>query len=219
MWAEPGACDKSLISHAQSANCFEFWLNRYQTLIGGILTLIAGSFAYVAAQNQIKHAESLEEKRRHAEENAARVRLALTLSDISEYSTECARRFKLRLQNPNDIMLLRLPSFPQSVVESLERCIRFAHFDNEAELKNMLHWLQIFKARVSHRGGWDGHNYDYNVNDGILDAAKTIVFVNDLFAYAREGTAPWTKTPEPQAMERCLRSLGFNDKEHPQLFY
>ena len=37
----------------EGANCFEFWLNRYQTLLSGGATLLAGYWAYVAVQKQI----------------------------------------------------------------------------------------------------------------------------------------------------------------------
>ena len=119
MGADIGACTATFgfgKDEVQAANCFEFWVNRYQTMVSGLLALSAAVVALWAAKLQIGHAERLEEKRRQAEENAARVRLTLALSEINDYSHECVRKFKLRLEDANYLAPLRLPSFPQSVV-------------------------------------------------------------------------------------------------------
>jgi hypothetical protein len=227
MGADIGACNMkfgfvkvegSSAELEKATNCFEFWLNRYQTMVSGLLALSAAVVALWAAKLQIGHAERLEEKRRQAEENAARVRLSLALSEINDYSHECVRKFKLRLEDANYLAPLRLPSFPQSVVEPLVNCIRFANCDDARRLKDMLHWLQIFQARVTHVDLWDDRNHDYNIYDGIFDAVKTIVLLDGLWAYAREGTYPWIKTLELEEMKHCLKFLGFNEIEHHKLF-
>ena len=66
MRAELGACTATFgfgKDEIQAANCFEFWLNRYQTMISGLLALSAAVVAYLAAKLQIRHAERLEEKK------------------------------------------------------------------------------------------------------------------------------------------------------------
>ena len=61
MGAEPGACTATFgfgKDEIQAANCFEFWLNRYQTMVSGLLALSAAVVAYSAARAQIRHAEA-----------------------------------------------------------------------------------------------------------------------------------------------------------------
>jgi hypothetical protein len=38
-----------------AVNWLDFWLNRYQTLVSGVLAIIAGAFALVAAQRSIAY--------------------------------------------------------------------------------------------------------------------------------------------------------------------
>jgi hypothetical protein len=47
-----------------SPSCTEFWLNRYQGLIGALATLFAGFLAYQAAMSQMRRAER-EARARH----------------------------------------------------------------------------------------------------------------------------------------------------------
>ena len=132
MWAEPGACTATFgfgKDETQAANCFEFWLNRYQTMVSGILALSAAVVAYLAARAQIRHAENLIEKRRQTEAYAARATLPLALSEVCDYAGACFDIFKSRLPNYKDRSPLDLPTFPSSAVKPLQDCIRFSDKD------------------------------------------------------------------------------------------
>ena len=150
-WA-PHACDLKIVpAEIKDSNafvCFEFWLNRYQTMLSGLLALIAGSFAYFAARSQIKSAESLEENRRQAEEVAARARLSLALSDITSFAEKSLEILKTHLENHDEKTLDLLPNFPASTIAPLQNCIRFASKDKAKSISNLISLLQVFKARL-----------------------------------------------------------------------
>ena len=154
MWAEPGACDAKLISNtasAPSANCFEFWLNRYQTMISGLLALSAAVAAYLAAKLQIGHIERLEEKRRQAEENAARARLSFALKDIMSYAASCMTHFLTRLETPNDRSPLFLSPIPANIIDFLQNCVRFADEEHSKKIGNLLAFLLFFESTLRGR--------------------------------------------------------------------
>ena len=217
MWAEPGACTATFgfgKDETQAANCFEFWLNRYQTMVSGILALSAAVVAYLAARAQIRHAENLEEKRRQAEEYAARARLPSALSEICNYAEACFRKFQKRLQNTNDISPLKLPYPPKRAVDHLQNCIRFADHQNATKIKLVLSSLQMFEARISGVEKWSKNVLYERIYDGLA----LHIFAVEVLVYARGEAESWAKNPEPIAMQNSLRSFGFRAREHPYLF-
>jgi hypothetical protein len=73
-------------------SCAEFWLNRYQGLIGALATLLAGFLAYLAAMSQAKQAErqAIDAKRAALIDQIERLRhdfdtLNAAGNDLAEY--------------------------------------------------------------------------------------------------------------------------------------
>ena len=217
MGAAPGACDAKFLSNtasAPSANCFEFWLNRYQTMVSGLLALSAAVVAYLAAKAQISHAEGLEEKRRQAQEAAARARLALALDEVCDYATACMIHFKKHLQNAKDSSPIQLPHFPQRAVKPLQNCIRFADVVHARKIAELLLFLQAFKARINVGELWK----TTVLYDRIKDGAVLDVLAGELFAYARGMDEVWMKNPHPKKIGRSIVFAGFSVEEHQDLF-
>ena len=217
MWAEPGACHTNLISNpasAPSANCFEFWLNRYQTMVSGLLALSAAVVAYLAARAQIRHAEGLVEKRRQAEEYAARAGLPLALTEVCNYAAACRDIFKSRLLNRKYSSPLELPLFPGDVVEPLQYCIRFSDKDQAKKIADLLSFLQIFQSRVTDSDRWS----KMALYDGISDAVVLNLLASDLYDYGRRREEGWMKRPDRQRMGREFENMGLSSYQHPNLF-
>ena len=72
----------------------EFWLNRYQTLIGGGAALYAAWYAGRWVRRQIQHAREVEADRLARESYAARAVLPLALSSVSNYASDCLRALR-----------------------------------------------------------------------------------------------------------------------------
>lgn len=217
MWAEPGACTATFgfgKDETQAANCFEFWLNRYQTMVSGILALSAAVVAYLAARAQIRHAENLIEKRRQTEAYAARATIPLALSEVCDYAGACFDIFKSRLPNYKDRSPLDLPTFPSSAVKPLQDCIRFSDKDQAKKIADLLSNLQIFHSRVSGKSRWR----KAMLYERILDAVILIIRASELFDYGRRIEEGWMKRPDPARIGRELRMNGFSSDQHPMLF-
>ncbi len=215
---EPYACGLEIVSDdikgGKAANCFEFWMNRYQTMVSGILALSAAGAAYWVARAQIRHAESLEEKRRQAEEFAARAGLSLPLDELCEYAKNCVQQFRTQLRNSAPQPRLQLPHFPQGAVEPLKNCIRFTDYDQAIKIYEVLSFLQILKARISS----DEILSADVVYVRILDSVKLYILAEGILYYARGMLEGPTKPPPPLMMLTSLRRFGFNFAEDPQLF-
>jgi hypothetical protein len=92
----PGLCTAPPLEKALADKelgwCFEFWLNRYQTLIAGVFALVGAFLTVQAVRGQIQQADRLEEERRERESYAARAALPLALSGITiTHSSACTR--------------------------------------------------------------------------------------------------------------------------------
>ena len=215
---EPYVCGLKIVASeiekGNAANCFEFWVNRYQTMVSGVTALSAAFVAYLAAKAQIRHAESLEESRRQTEEYAARATLPLALSEVCDYALACFDIFKSRLPNYNDRSPLELPVFPRSAVEPLQYCIRFSDKSQAKKIADLLSNLQIFHSRVAGKSRWR----KAMLYERILDAVILNIRASDLFDYGRRGEEGWMKRPDPARIGRELRINGFSSDQHPMLF-
>jgi len=154
MWADIGSCKATYgfgKKDIQAANCFEFWLNRYQTMISGLLALSAAGVALWAAKLQIGHAESLAEKKRQAEELAARAGLSFTLDEILSYTKTCLEKCT-NIYLAEGVLIqsdLSFPILPQSSIESLKKCIQSCGEENQQKIQNIVSWLQIVQTRLA----------------------------------------------------------------------
>src|SRR4051794_35525172 len=78
-----------LMKQAGGIGCWEFWLNRYQTLIVGVVAFVGAFLTVQAVRAQIQQADRLEDERRERESYAARATLPLALSAITGYAEGC----------------------------------------------------------------------------------------------------------------------------------
>jgi hypothetical protein len=83
----PGLCTAPPVEKALADKefgwCFEFWLSRYQTLIGGLAAFVGAYLTVQAVRSQIQQADRLEDERRERESYAARAALPLALRACS----------------------------------------------------------------------------------------------------------------------------------------
>ncbi len=216
---EPYACGlqivKDDIQGGKAANCFEFWVNRYQSLGSGILALSAAAVAYWAANAQIRHAERLEEKRRQAEEFAARAGLSFALNDILSYTNSCLEKCKsiYFTEGISSKSELIFPSLPPSSIESLKKCIQFSSEQNQQKIQNLVSFLQIIEARLAdlNISVVLTQEDELNLCRKIIDLLTIRYFASSLFEYARIIHEQKSMPDATIYIWHELRKAGFSD--------
>jgi len=222
---EPFACHVKIGADAvpeEATKCFEFWLNRYQTLIGGVLTLIAGSFAYFAAQKQIKHAENLQEKRRKAEEIAARAHLAFALDEINLYADKCLIKCAdiYDMKGVSGTMDLKFPDLSANSIELMRNCIRFAPEESAKDIATLMNCLQIVKTRLfeMHISRTITDNEKSGLCHRILDLYVIKFLLDGLFNYSRFRENYYKKMAFYNYIKFQIGRSRFDPQNHPELF-
>jgi hypothetical protein len=189
-------CAAPIVTNAtvamQSHGCSDFWLNRYQTLITGLIALVAAIMTVGMVRKQMAQVERHEEQRRRREENAVRAVIPLAVSGISDYARECiARLSQIRGEEGKrvDPTGLTVPEINNDLIVSLRDGIRYADRQTATQIHEMLAWLQVQNSRL--RGiassGSDGISIivPHNIERAILDAATLEVLASRLFQYGR----------------------------------
>jgi hypothetical protein len=193
----------------------EFWLNRYQTFIAGMIalaaTLTAGYWALKGARGQmaeqrraadlglkgvreqIEHNERSHREQHGREVTAARAVLAHALSAVTNYSRRCMTelaREGQKLEDPQRARSFRQPILPSEVIVALQSAVRFASDPERADaVAKVLFWLQIQISRLEHLAD-DLNNENktvllFEVQSRIIDAAEVHTLTSRLFHYAR----------------------------------
>ncbi|MDZ5448890.1 hypothetical protein [Labrys sp. ZIDIC5] len=143
-------------------NCFDFWLNRYQTLLTGIFTLAAAAAAFFAVSVQIHHNEKLATRdgRHGARALVAILRLChqrmvenygSRLSDVSRINADfvtdgCVATIDVVIRN---IDAIRDRLFSDDLAEALNVYNNFIFFKERLIAnKNELSYFKIFKDLV-----------------------------------------------------------------------
>ncbi|UDL96230.1 hypothetical protein LGH83_08645 [Lichenihabitans sp. PAMC28606] len=179
-----GFCSESAASsiiNKAASNCFEFWVNRYQSLIAGLFALIAACVGYKAIQKQIASSEDIVKKALARERLASISVLSLALSDVCDYANLCVKSLVYFQRAPRPGPAFQAPVFPDSVVSILRECIR-ADADQLTGLASLISQIQVFRARI--RG--EEHSPS-SVESHLYDALELYVRASDLFDLARNG--------------------------------
>ena len=172
----------------------EFWLNWYQTLIGGFVALGGAFLAFQAVRGQIAQLDRLEEQRRGRESYAARAVLPLALSSICDYAESCTEALVLVGSGTGVPKGWELPRIPLDSIDTLREAVRYSDSKQAKELADLISWIQVQHARLrSLSQGGRSSGTSLTVQQGILDLAEIYGRASDLFDYGRrsdEGPFP-----------------------------
>ena len=91
---------------------------RWQTLIAGIISIVAAAVALWAVRQQIRHAQQMEDKRRERQAYAARKMLPHALASLSQYAASCLTA--LRDVEPADTVALDLNAMSLTPISGLD---------------------------------------------------------------------------------------------------
>ena len=173
--------------------------DKWQTLISGLIALLAALIAYRAVAKQIQAAEALEEEKRRREAEAALALLPLALSDLTKYATDCIELLKpyvrtsISASGAEGIQVLprlAIPVVPAHIISSIQSPIRYLSDDTSKFLIDLLRTVQIQQARIQ---DLIARLANERINElvrnqivmQVLDAANVIAKINSLFRKAR----------------------------------
>ena len=171
------------------------WLYNWQTLISGILAVVAAAVSVWYLRKQIAQSEQHERERSSRRFNAVRATLPLTLSQVCNYCLEIGRCLA-DLHHASEEEYLNqsyaAPSLPENVPAALEKAIE-ATVDKSliSALSDMISNLQTLNSRIN------GISIDsrrrlqvtkLNVEYYIAQSATVYAIAASLFPYARRET-------------------------------
>ncbi|MGE3868431.1 MAG: hypothetical protein AB7F51_02830 [Pseudorhodoplanes sp.] len=207
------------MEYASTLHSYVQHLFQWQTLIAGVLALIAAIWTIFQINKQIRQTEKLETDKRYSENNAARAVLPLALSQLTQYCREAiqfldARRIGvIGARIPPEI---QLPRIEDDIVAILRESVRFADGDKVKQLSTVLAMLQILSSRLE--GVVEGRTgrtvSDISARDNILYAADIHSKIDALYEYGREG-ADLNDRASTDELRKALRSAGIYSDDHP----
>jgi hypothetical protein len=169
----------------------EFWIDRYQGGLAGLLALVGAGLTVWAIFRQIKAASDLASDAREREHRAARSVLAMALASLLNYCKQCLKYLDTvrAFTGPEAIGHMRPvgPDVPGSTLDPLLSCLRYATSDRAGQISNLLIALQIQNARVRDIAP---SATPHEISARMLDTVELEVRVNALFAYARGDDSP-----------------------------
>jgi len=176
-----------------SAFCVEFWLNRYQTLIGGILALGGAYLAFSAVRQQISQVERHENERRERESNAARAVVTHALSKLNTYAGECVSVLRKHRPNAGHVFVsgpINPPKFPHDVIPILQNAVRYSSSEFAVQFADLIAQAQIQNSRMSYiseksSASPHGGATFTDLQGNIFDALDLYVRSGRLFDYGR----------------------------------
>ena len=176
-----------------SAYCIEFWLNRYQTLIGAALALGGAFLAFSAVRQQIAQAERHAADKEKRDSNAARAVVTHALSKLNGYASGCVRALKSCRPTEGQHFArgrLHLPEFPEEVIPVLQDAVRYSDPPVAAQFADLIAQTQVQKARIESavNKSNDSEQSDLTfteLQDRIIDAMDMYARTEILFDYGR----------------------------------
>lgn len=199
------------ISRSDGMSCFEFWLNRYQTLIAGSFALIAAAIGFQAVRRQIDLAERLASSQQDRDTAAARAVLPLSLSALCSYAENCVEALKAcTIGSGRGRPPFTEPLFPTEIVGPMQECVRALAPDTAAKISSLISFVQVFRARLQGM-----HDRSALADDVMYDAVSLYSRASSLFELARDGGA--SPRPTAESIETAMHILRVPTSYFPDL--
>lgn len=160
--------------------CFEFWLNRYQTLLAGIAALVAASASVFYLRRQIAQADQHRQDQILRDRAAARTVLPIALSSICTYAARSIESLKARQAGH----LSEMPNIPIEALEQLVATVRTLKVEHVIPFAKIAQQMQIHNSRVSKLKGGEPMA-ETNFHEYLLDAVEIYARASSLFDFAR----------------------------------
>lgn len=206
------------------------FLMDWQTLIAGVLALVAAGIGFYFINRQILQAEQHEGDRIERSFDAARATFPLVLSDLAAYARETADFYSVPFRSTatsagvsrkhfavEEDELLSAPAMPDETVPDIRRFIE-ACPDKEARnyLSKLIRELQILRARMesmvedlNHRSASTMVHVRANLEAGLIKSALIHAYCENFFEFARGETSEVPEPPSASEINSSLNKLGF----------
>jgi hypothetical protein len=174
------------------------WLHQWQTLVGGLLAIVAAWLGVSMIKRQIGQADKHEQERNRRRLAAARVVFPLTLSSLCGYATNSAHYVLAILATrrgnsiPRDTSYsLQGPSLPDDAIQGLMAMAEAADEEVSAIIWRIADRIQVQYARLSEVHSAMGGQRPGSVITAdnlevyLIDAARIYALATSLFSFAR----------------------------------
>lgn len=214
------------------SDCIVEFLNTWQTLITGLLALLAAIPTVYLLHRQINLSERHERTRRETSEAAARAVLPLTLSAIIDYTEQSSNTLHTLYQGRDDeviperIRTIDIPQVPESAIGSLQSMIE-ASTNREVVkvISKLIQKIQIQNSRMNSvvyqeraaRPNSINLVTASNIEQHIIDSAIIHAFASSLFGYARF-ESEFSEALNWNSVSISLRLLNWVEHFHPKLY-
>lgn len=184
-----------------------YWINQHQTLITGLLALLAAGIAAYFLWRQISQEQSRHEELIQRKLRAVRAGLPIALSEIHEYADRCidvlchiaGKRTSTEdeYDHENELQILKsvppVPDYPANAFKALQSTIEYADTTDAAALRRIIAFSQIQNSRFRSLVSRLVHNSDpsfvvtsSNIYNGVRDAIGMRLHAARAFDYGRE---------------------------------
>jgi hypothetical protein len=206
-----------------------FWngLQKWQTLVGATVALIAAGFAIWNTTRSLRQNKQFEEQRRTRKHAALRAVLPLALSQVSEYAERSAHALDDLASRCSGGALPRMAAsgdlvqpLPSDTLKTLTDFIEYSDNLDVAVIESTIAWIQIHDARLRSlvKRNRTQRVIRAELEARIIDAASIAAGAGTVYEYARrqetqlQHTLPWA------AVRNALGSMRFWENEHPELY-
>lgn len=208
---------------------FFVWLDHWQTLVSGVLAIVAAVGGAALVFRQIAQADKHERDRLRRRSNAVRATLPLTLSGLVSFVSEALKKLiDVRKNLPDHHVGPLPPGFdppapPSDLVESLKDMIEAT--DDEtivsiislivAEVQTLTSRMNSLNdpVRMSNAVG-----VDINVEEYIIQAAILNSIIEGLFDFARRKKSTGPSSVSWDRVYSVLIFMHVDEVEFPKLF-
>lgn len=217
----PVACASK---NSDSANCFDYWLNRYQTLVSGLFALGAALIGAVFLYKQISLADRQEAERIKRKHAAARSMLPLALGQICRSSEENAqairativhiRRYKIA---PVGVIKAKNQKIDGYSLQILSEFIEFMPHSESHVIFKIVSQIQLYEARLSRILVKLDQLRSDHIDDLMQCAADCVLiycYASSIIGYARRETE---EISDPNSLNEYLfmaaHVMGFLEED------
>lgn len=200
--------------------CPEYWLNRYQTLIGALIALATAVWGIAALYR-------IEDNKWQSKRAAARAVLPLNLSALSEYAETCAPLLDELLDKcvgnslPKVVAIPEFPTVPIEAVLGLKEMVEFSYTSERRFISALLARIQIQRSRIN---GMKldhlrlGHTLtDSNLMAYISDSALIHARASALYDFARWKVEQMPSDITIEEVQSGIHGLGLFDISYDRI--
>ena len=173
------------------------WIYQYQTLIAGVIALVAAAVSFWMIYQQILQARKFAEEENDREQRAARPILSFVMVSLLNYSQHCYKVLRLSYRDliPNSNGFVpyprldgEIPNVPAGVFEAIKENLKYGTPSAISVLSRLLSKLQIQNSRMLQLKDNESKDEFHSLRElhvYAADSLELITYCVRMFAYSR----------------------------------